>query len=92
MEAPDSSAANNLVRIGVELGLAVNDYNASLTENLDEVAKLTLAYLAGVKIALKQGVIGQKDIKGYFALVGQTWGSVQPRFDNEYLDLTGGPA
>ena len=86
MEHPDaSSIQQNFVRIGMELGLAVNDYNASLTNNLDEVTKLTLAYLAAMKIGLKCGVIVQKDIKGYFALIGQSWGSVQPRFENEYL-------
>ena len=77
---------HNLSRLGVELGLAVNDYNANLTENLDEVSKLTLAYLAAIKLAEKAGVITGKEIKSYFSLVGQSWGSIQPRFDNEHLD------
>jgi hypothetical protein len=77
---------HNLSRLGVELGLAVNDYNANLTDNLDEVSKLTLAYLAAIKLAEKAGVITGKEIKSYFALVGQSWGSIQPRFENEHLD------
>ena len=79
-------STHNLVRLGVELGLAVNDYNAELTDNLDEVSKLTLAYLAAIKLAEKAGVITTKEIRQYFALVGQSWGSVQPRFENEHLD------
>jgi len=79
-------STHNLVRLGVELGLAVNDYNSSLTENLDEVSKLTLAYLAAIKMAEKAGVITSKEIRSYFALVGQSWGSIQPRFDNEHLE------
>ena len=83
--APDATAAHNLVRLGVELGLAVNDYNAGLTENLEEVNKITLAYLAAIKVALKEGVITSKEIRNYFALVGQSWGSIQARFENEYV-------
>jgi hypothetical protein len=79
-------STHSLVRLGVELGLAVNDYNSSLTNNLDEVSKLTLAYLAAIKLAEKAGVITSKEIRNYFALVGQSWGSIQPRFDNEHLE------
>jgi hypothetical protein len=81
----ESAAAHNMVRLGVELGLAVNDYNAGLTDTLDEVNKITLAYLASVKIALKEKVISGKDIRNYFALVGQSWGSIQLRAENEYV-------
>jgi hypothetical protein len=69
----------------MELGLAVNDYNAGLTESLDEINKITLAYLAAIKISLKEGMITNKEIRNYFALVGQSWGSIQARFENEYL-------
>ena len=79
-------STHNLVRLGVELGLAVNDYNASHTNNLDEVSKLTLAYLAAIKLAEKAGIITSKEIRSYFALVGQSWGSIQARFDNEHLE------
>lgn len=85
MAGSEITAAQNLVRLGVELGLSVNDYNAGLTESLDEVNKVTLAYLAAIKVALKEGVITSKEIRHYFALVGQSWGSIQARFENEYI-------
>ena len=84
--APNSTTAHNLVRLGMELGLAVNDYNAGLTECLEEVNKITLAYLAAIKVALKEGMITSKEIRNYFALVGQCWGSIQARFENEYVN------
>jgi|LauGreDrversion4_2_1035121.scaffolds.fasta_scaffold00650_2 hypothetical protein len=74
-----------LVRLGVELALAVNDYNSGITETLDEVTKLTLAYLEKVKEALQEKVIDETQVNDYFALVGQTWGSVQARFKNEFV-------
>ena len=81
-----SEGSHNLVRLGLELGLAVNDYNSGFTDTLDEVDKLTLAYLAAVKLALKDKIIASKEIRNYFALVGQSWGSIMARFDNEYLE------
>ena len=82
----EMDATHSLVRLGVELGLAVNDYNSALTNNLDEVSKLTLAYLAAVKLCEQEGTITSKEIRNYFALIGQSWGSIQPRFDNEHLE------
>jgi len=79
------SGLHHLVRLGVEMGLAVNDYNAKLTDNLDEVTKLTLAYLAAIKTVLTEGQITNNEVNSYFSLVGQTWGSIQPRFQNEHL-------
>lgn len=74
-----------MVRLGMELALAVNDYNSGITKNLDEVSKLTLAYLAAVKLCLEEGSVKEEDVSDYFALVGQSWGSVQPKFENEYM-------
>ncbi len=74
-----------LVRLSMELALAVNDYNSGITSNLDDVNKLTLAYLAAVKNALESGKIQEEEMLEYFSLVGQSWGSIQPRFKNEYL-------
>ena len=81
----DVGLSHTLVRLGVELGLAVNDYNAGLTDTLEDVNKITLAYLASIKLAFKDGLITNKEIRNYFALVGQSWGSIQPKFENEYL-------
>ena len=76
-----------LVRLGIELGLAVSDYNSGLVNNLDEVVKLTLAYLNVMRnmIARSGGKVSQETIHELFALVGQSWGSVRGRMENEYL-------
>lgn len=74
-----------LVRLSMELALAVNDYNSGITETLDDVSKLTLAYLSAVKDALEEKTIKEEDVPEYFALVGQSWGSIRARFKNEYL-------
>ncbi len=69
----------------MELGLAVSEYNSQNTESLEEVMKLTLAYLAKVKEAIHLGKIGESELQEYFALVGQSWASIHMRFLNEYL-------
>jgi hypothetical protein len=85
MEDAKARAAHAVTRLGMELALAINDYNSEITDALDEVIKLTLAYLAAVKEALTLEVIQSRDLNSYFALVGQSWGSIRPRFSNEYL-------
>lgn len=80
---------HTVVRLGMELALAVNDYNAGLTESCEEIVKLTVAYLAAVKSLLAEGRIMPEDVSDYFALIGQSWGSVNPRFENEYLAGSG---
>ena len=74
----------------MELALAVNDYNSQITDTLMEINKLTLAYLAAVKQALEDGEIPEEEVSEYFSLVGQSWGSIQPRFKNEYLPQESG--
>jgi hypothetical protein len=37
-----------------------------------------------VKEAVHLGKIGEEELQEYFALVGQSWASIQPRFLNEY--------
>jgi hypothetical protein len=79
------SIEQHLVKLGVELGLSVSDYNSGITENLDDVVKLTLAYLAVLREGVQVGRLEKEEIQTYFALIGQSWGSVRGRFDNEYL-------
>ena len=79
------SIEQNLVKLGVELGLSVSDYNSGITDNLDDVVKLTLAYLAILREGVQVGRLEKDEVQTYFALVGQSWGSVRGRFDNEYL-------
>ncbi len=79
------SIEQNLVKLGVELGLSVSDYNSGITDNLDDVVKLTLAYLSVLREGVQVGRLEKDEIQTYFALVGQSWGSVRGRFDNEYL-------
>jgi hypothetical protein len=75
----------------MELGLAVSDYNSGSVDNLDDVVKLTLAYLAVMRsmITKQGGKVPQETIHELFALVGQSWGSVRGRMPNEYLEAMG---
>jgi hypothetical protein len=65
-----------IVRLSLELGLAVNDYNAGLVDKLDDVIRTTLQYLAEVKGAYANGLIKEEELGEFFALVGQSWASV----------------
>lgn len=78
------SLTHQITRLGMELGLAVNDYNSHATDSFDEIIKVTLAYMSKVKEAVQAGIIPETEINDYFALVGQSWGSVIPRIENEY--------
>ena len=73
------SIIHQVVRVGMELGLAVNDYNLHATDSYDDIIRATLLYLAKVKEGVKEGKIAEEEIPDYFALVGQSWGSVMPR-------------
>ena len=70
---------HQVVRLGVELGLAVNDYNSQVTNDFTEIIRTTLSYLEKVKEAVREGVIEEREIPDYFALVGQSWGAIQAR-------------
>ncbi len=91
MSSGSKSSGHTIVRLGMELALAVNDYNAKATDSVDEIVKLTLAYLEAVKKALAEGCIAAEEVDDYFALIGQSWSSVLPRFENEYVGGPGGP-
>ena len=73
------SVIHQIVRVGMELGLAVNDYNSHATDSYDDIIRATLLYLAKVKEGVKEGKIAEEEIPEYFALVGQSWGSIMPR-------------
>jgi hypothetical protein len=79
------SLTHQITRLGMELGLAVNDYNSQTTDSFDEIIKVTLAYMAKVKEAVRIGVIPETEITDYFALVGQSWASIVSRIENEYF-------
>lgn len=73
------SLLHQIVRLGVELGLTINDYNAQVTSNFDEIIRVTLAYLEKVREGVKEGVIHESEIGDYFSLVGQSWASILQR-------------
>ena len=73
-----------IVRLSMEMGLAVSDYNSQSTDSFDDIIKISLAYLAKVKEAVGLGEIKPEEVQEYFSFVGQSWGSIQPRIDNEY--------
>ena len=80
----NTSHHHGLVRLGMDLGLAVSDYNSKDTDMFDEIIKLSLAYVTKVKQAVVEGQIREDDIADYFALLGASWASIQPRVQNEY--------
>ncbi len=67
----------------MELGLAVNDYNAGIVKGLDDVVRLTLEYLDSVKEEYNRKAINQEELNDYFALVGQSWASVQAKVSHQ---------
>lgn len=73
-----------IVRLSMELGLAVSEYNSHNTDTFDEIIKVTLAYLAKVKEAVRLGEIRPEEVEEYFSFVGQSWASIISRIDNEY--------
>ena len=68
----------------MDLGLAVSDYNSRDTDVFDEIVKLSLAYVGKVKQAVLEGQVTEDDVADYFALLGASWASIQPRVQNEY--------
>jgi hypothetical protein len=80
----NTSHHHGLVRLGMDLGLAVSDYNSKDTDVFDEIIKLSLAYVSKVKQAVSEGQVREDDVADYFALLGSSWASIQPRVNNEY--------
>ena len=56
------SLHHRLVQLGMDLGLAVNDYNVQDTDSFDEITKLSLADVAKVK----EGVIYPGAAAGHY--------------------------
>ena len=80
------SLIHQVVRLGVELGLAINDYNSHVTDSFDDIIKVTMAYIEKLKQCVSEKVIPESEIPDYFALVGQSWASINPRIQNEYVE------
>ena len=67
---------HGLVTLGIEMGLAVNEYNSNKKQNVDDIVRLTILYLAKVKEGVKEGVIIESAVPDYFALIGKIWSAV----------------
>ena len=65
-----------LVRLGLELGLSVNDYNSGVTSDVNGIVRLTLEYLSKVREAVAEGAITEESVSDYFSLVGHAWSSL----------------
>ena len=78
------SLVRQIVRLSLELGLAVSDYNSQATDSFDEIIKISLAYLSKVKEAARNREIKAEEIEEYFSFVGQSWASINSRVNNEY--------
>ena len=79
------SMIHTITRLSMELGLAISDYNSHLTDSLEEVIKITLAYLTKVKEGVRNGILQEEDLPEYFSLVGQSWSCIHFRGENEFL-------
>jgi hypothetical protein len=80
------SLTHQITRLGMELALAVNDYNSHVTDSFDDIIKVTLAYMEKLKEAVRAKAIPETELNDYFALVGQSWASIQSRIMNEYSE------
>jgi hypothetical protein len=67
---------HDLVNLGIELGLAVNEYNSHVKNNVDDIVRLTIIYVTKVKEAVAMKVIPEVEVPDYFALVGKVWSAV----------------
>lgn len=67
---------HDLVDLGIELGLAVNEYNSHIKQDVDEIVRLTIMYVTKVKEAVTCNVIEEAEVPDYFALVGKIWSAV----------------
>jgi hypothetical protein len=67
---------HDLVDLGIELGLAVNDYNSHIKQSVDDIVRLTIVYVTKVKEAVICNVIAEAEVPDYFALVGKVWSAV----------------
>ncbi len=67
---------HDLVNLGIELGLAVNEYNSHVKNNVDEIVRLTIIYVTRVKEAVTENVIPESEVPDYFALIGKVWSAV----------------
>jgi hypothetical protein len=73
------SLLHQVVRLGVELGLAVSDYNSHIVNDYSEIIRVTILYLSKLKEAVQARIVLEEELPEYFALVGQSWGSVIAR-------------
>lgn len=67
---------HDLVDLGIELGLAVNEYNSHIKHSVDDIVRLTITYVTKVKEAVTCNVIAENEVPDYFALVGKIWSAV----------------
>jgi hypothetical protein len=68
-----------VTQAAIELGIAVGDYNSGISKNYTEITRITLEYILAVKDAVSNKQIDMKDLRDYFALVGQSWAAIDPR-------------
>jgi 5-methylthioribose kinase len=68
-----------ITQAAIELGIAVGDYNSGITKTYTEITRITLEYILAVKDAVANKQVDMKDLRDYFALVGQSWAAIDPR-------------
>jgi hypothetical protein len=68
-----------LTQLTLDLGIAVGDYNSGSANSYKEIVRLTIEYLNCVKECVEKGIIKESEIRDYFAMIGQSWATVEPR-------------
>ncbi len=69
----------SITQSAIELGIAVGDYNSGVTSTYTEITRITLDYITAIKDAIAEKQIDMKDLRDYFALVGQCWSAIERR-------------
>lgn len=69
----------SITQAAIELGIAVGDYNSGVTSSFTEITRLTLDYITAVKDAVTDKNVDMKELRDYFALIGQCWAAIENR-------------
>jgi hypothetical protein len=68
-----------LSRAALQLGIAVADWNARLTDSFDDIAHATMDYLNCLRQLVRENKISKEDTPSYTTVIGEAWGALIPR-------------
>jgi hypothetical protein len=68
-----------LTRLSLQLGIAVADWNARLTDSLQDVSHATMDYLNCLRQLVRENKISKEETPSYTTVIGEAWGALIPR-------------